>query len=143
MHFIDMNKIQRYSSVVFTLLLIAGPWLSVQEIRTDTEKIVCNCCQGPCQGCCCSAPDNKESKSDTDQNNKCKCELSDFPAIPEQPVALPDHKQDNQKNKYLIAILSSIDRLQFQSRDISRVSGTSPPDFTPFPLYILNASFLI
>lgn len=137
-----MIKARLYSSIVFALLLIAGAWLSTQEINASVGKTACNCCQGACQGCCCSMPEENDDKNDSNKNNECKCNLSDLPAIPEQPFELIDHHHYNQSGKSLFIIQVPFSN-QGQSGDKSRVSGASPPDYLSPPIYVLFASFLI
>jgi hypothetical protein len=137
-----MTKIRPHLIVMIALLLVVGPWLQAAEISAPSSEQYCDCCQGPCQGCCCSVeepPAKEETSADMDA---CHCDLSAVPLMPAGLDEFCEHRADSKPNEYRGE--ASL-RDQQPSDELYRLlaSGKSPPRVSSRPAYVLFGALLI
>ncbi len=137
-----MTKIRPYLIVMIALLLVAGPWLQASEISVPSNEQYCDCCQGPCQGCCCSVeepPAKEESSADMDS---CHCDLS---AVPIMPAGLDEFCEHRADSKPIETRTEASLRSQYLPDEQYRLSapGNSPPRISYRPAYVLFGALLI
>lgn len=135
----NMLRLKTYTSVAIALLLLAGPWLHSSEISAAPKDEFCGCCQGPCQGCCCSVPESAETE---ESDNTCSCNISDSATIPELPLEFHEYRVKTQtETAQHIDYLS--DELTASLDSGLPTSGNSPPSIPSRPAYVLFSAFLI
>ena len=137
-----MIRIRRYIVPLIVLLLVAGPWLHASGVEATPEEAYCGCCQGPCEGCCCSTPSSSTGHGSPDDGSGCTCELAEVPKIPDLPMEFQEHRL---VNKLVDNDVES--RLEARSdygQDKQRVLSDKSPPRTAFqPAYILFSTLLI
>ena len=137
-----MKNLQPYIALVFALLLIAGPWLQTATIKaapTVPDSSNCHCCNGPCQGCCCSPADANDKAKHPEDN--CGCKLSDLPVIPEAPLVAPDRRTDEHVSKILPVVYIYYNFIPDYEK--TATSDKLPPLGLSPPAYVLFGAFLI
>ncbi len=138
-------NLKNYISILIVLLLVAAPWMQASASNTGPSEPECQCCQGPCQGCCCGDPlhdDTQDSEQPRQTDDGCTCSFSAIPSMPESPVEFTQQRVDKQTSK----TLSQTETRSEPNFDTSRNSlyeFYSPPAERSRPAYILFASYLI
>lgn len=136
-----MRKIKPYIIAVIIVMLGVAPLLSLPTTARASQDKYCNCCQGPCHGCCCSKEKKQEpSKNSREDKDQCSCKISTLPIVPEQKVESTikndNHSETNEVNTEINEIVELT-----SSNHIS--DNHSPPIFDITPKYIKNSAFLI
>ena len=137
-----MTKIRSYLVAVIALLLLAGPWLQSAEVRASSDEPACGCCQGPCQGCCCSKQAASEQSKPDDDQGGCRCEMSELPATPAVPMEFHEYRLIDKT----VDIVAEGQPLAQADPELSSHQFTldkSPPLASPRPVYVLFSTLLI
>jgi len=137
-----MKKIRPYFVITFVLLLVTGPWLQTTGARMIPKETACNCCMGPCQGCCCSETSNSHETKSAGMSDECRCEVSNLPVLPVLPMEIHEHRLVDKSNE---AVTDTYISAQPRSeRGIPRFAiDKSPPQVSSRPAYVLFSSLLI
>ena len=134
-----MTKARPYISLAIVLLILATPWLLPPEVKASAEDQYCECCQGPCHGCCCSHRAKDEA---TDSDAGCPCAVTEQPMdlqIPDDLEAPRPQQQEVQLNDEVESVLS----VDMPQDDCQPVVCGPPTSILSCPTYILNSTFLI
>lgn len=140
-----MMRLRPYISVLLALALTAGPWLQVAATTCPVPSPdYCNCCQGPCHGCCCSIESEAPAApiEPVAGHEACGCDMSSSP-LPssEVPIETVQVKVDERP---LATTTRPLELAEKPDLPMPLASERRVPqaDESP-PLFILNASFLI
>lgn len=137
-----MNKTRAYISILFIVLLVAGPWLEATEIQMPAIDNYCSCCQGPCHGCCCAKKETPTSDSNASDAAGCQCQMSSLPALPPIKAETNVNPVTSQQVKiYAKATLDSETIPDFGNHHI--ISENSAPPGLSRPAYVIYSSLLI
>ncbi|UCG62547.1 MAG: hypothetical protein JSV52_04475 [Candidatus Zixiibacteriota bacterium] len=137
-----MTKIRPYMILIVALLLTAGPWLQATETNSPSAEQYCDCCQGPCEGCCCSVAVPPAEKDSGAADDGCHCTISGLPTVPNVPMEFHKHRTDNKTDDVGPAV-GSFDEHTFDVANRSLVTWHSPPPASSRPAYILFGALLI
>lgn len=134
-------RFRSYISLLLALALIVGPWMQPPKAEAASEDHYCDCCQGPCLGCCCSVPDEEPAAIPDQSDDGCQCNMSSMPATPETPVAIQTQRTDNESAKISEVEFVDIEALPELTGHFS--NGNYPPRGKSPPAYLLFGAFLI
>ena len=137
-----MIKIRPYVIVLAALLLAAGPWLQTAEVSGFPDGLYCDCCQGPCQGCCCAVEAPPVGEDSGMADDSCRCDISGLPAVPDVPIEFHEYRVDN-KTSEIEPVTGGPGELAGDAQGRAQAAGQSPPPILSRPAYVLFRALLI
>jgi len=137
-----MTRLRPYISLLLALTLATAPWLQAFAARPAAATAYCNCCQGACHGCCCTAEQDSTAPQPTTAHNACGCDMSSSTSPKsEAPFETVKVNVEDRPTFTTVAPLLAAARPSapqpVTAEFLAPVADESPP------LYLLNTSFLI
>lgn len=137
-----MLKISPYLTVLIGLLLISGPFYYASAVEAPAEDQYCGCCQGTCDGCCCTETQLPQNTDGGEPDHACQCDITDIPDDPELPTGLPSTRLSNETSEsyYCLIYINEFSGKTCQSK-LARTE--SLPPVTTRPAFVLFSAILI
>lgn len=125
------------------VMLIATPFMEPQAVAEQPSEVTfCNCCDGPCQGCCCAMPESNDQDDSEQHDDACTCDFAPAQPAPQVPVTAVQHQVEIQVTPDEPVAITHVIAPESESRAVV-LGSHSPPVGALSPSYILFGALLI